>query len=89
VVDVLDGEVALFCPEPKLINANLRSEKASQRAAGHEKASLGKPQSFISAVERGQRRIDVLELARFARAIGVEPGRLFAEIVDRRSARSR
>jgi transcriptional regulator with XRE-family HTH domain len=42
--------------------------------------SLKKPQSFISSYERGQRRIDVLELAIIAGAMGVDPRRLFNRI---------
>ena len=42
---------------------------------------LGKPQSFVSDYERGQRRIDVLEFVRIADALGVAPDVLFAEIL--------
>jgi transcriptional regulator with XRE-family HTH domain len=42
---------------------------------------LGKPQSFISEYERGQRRVDVVELLVIARALGIEPLDLFTEIV--------
>lgn len=42
---------------------------------------LGKPQSFVSAFEAGQRRVDVLELLRIAQALGVAPRTLFEEIV--------
>ncbi|NFV81408.1 helix-turn-helix domain-containing protein [Magnetospirillum aberrantis] len=42
---------------------------------------LGKPQSFVSAYEAGQRRIDVLELARIAQALGLEPEHVFGEIM--------
>lgn len=41
---------------------------------------LGKPQSFVSAYEAGQRRVDVLELMRIADAIGEDPAVLFGEI---------
>jgi len=42
---------------------------------------LNKPQSFVSAYEAGQRRVDVLELLRIAEAIGVGPRDLFEPIV--------
>jgi transcriptional regulator with XRE-family HTH domain len=42
---------------------------------------LQKPQSFISAYERGQRRIDVLELVRIAAALKLDPCELFASLI--------
>jgi transcriptional regulator with XRE-family HTH domain len=44
-------------------------------------ARLGKPQSFVSEYERGQRRVDVVELLVISRALGVDPLKLFGEIV--------
>jgi transcriptional regulator with XRE-family HTH domain len=44
-------------------------------------ARLGKPQSFVSEYERGQRRVDVVELLVISRALGVDPVELFAEVV--------
>ncbi len=44
-------------------NASLTQEQLAQ--------SLGQTQSFISKVERGERRLDVVELRAFCRAIGV------------------
>jgi transcriptional regulator with XRE-family HTH domain len=35
--------------------------------------TLGRHQSFVATVERGQRRIDVVELLAFAEAIGFDP----------------
>ena len=43
-------------------------------------ARLGKPQSFVSEYERGQRRVDVVELFVISRALGADPVELFAEI---------
>ena len=41
---------------------------------------LSKPQSFVSEYERGQRRVDVVELLMIARALGADPLDLFTEI---------
>jgi transcriptional regulator with XRE-family HTH domain len=43
-------------------------------------ARLGKPQSFVSEYERGQRRVDVVEFLVVSLALGVEPVELFVEI---------
>lgn len=37
---------------------------------------LGKPQSYISKAERGERRIDVVEFIDLARVLGKEPSEL-------------
>lgn len=42
---------------------------------------VGKDQSFISNIERGQRRIDVLELYALARAMNRDPVELYTELV--------
>lgn len=54
-------------------NAGLTQQDVAER--------LGKPQSFVSAYEAGQRRVDVLELARIARALGLEPELVFGEVM--------
>jgi hypothetical protein len=42
------------------------------------------PQSFVSNYERGQRRIDMLELLRIVVALKGDPRRVFADILRRR-----
>ena len=42
---------------------------------------LGKPQQFISYVEKGERRIDVVEFYAFAKALDADPVALYAEAV--------
>lgn len=43
---------------------------------------LGKPQSFVSKVERGERRIDVIEFCQISEALGHEPAELLREFID-------
>jgi len=40
--------------------------------------ALGKPQNWVSNVERGVRRLDVIELIVVARALGHDPKAIFA-----------
>lgn len=65
----------------------LKSLVDARKAAGLTQAELservGKPQPFMSKVERGVRRIDVIEFCAIARALGQEPVVLFSAIVRR------
>ena len=57
---------------------------ARQRAALTQvelAARLGKPQSFVSSLEAGKRRVDVIEFLLIARTLGADPLAIFAEIV--------
>lgn len=44
---------------------------------------LGRPQSFVSKFERGERRLDVIEFLEVARALSLDPARLITDL-DRR-----
>ena len=44
---------------------------------------LGRPQSFVSKFERGERRLDVIEFLDVARALAVDPARIISDL-DRR-----
>lgn len=44
---------------------------------------LGKPQSFVSKYERRERRLDVVEFVKIAKAIGIDPCRIVREIEKR------
>lgn len=52
----------------------------ARKSAGFTQAELatklGKHQSFISKIESGERRIDVIELLHIARMLGVAPKQL-------------
>lgn len=43
---------------------------------------LNKPQSFVSDVERGERRLDVVEFTHFCRAIETNPLDLYIKFVE-------
>ncbi|WP_404374111.1 helix-turn-helix domain-containing protein [Sphingomonas sp. MMS24-J45] len=51
--------------------------KQSRIEAGLTQAQLAlrlqRPQSFIADVEKGQRRVDLVEFVNFARAVGFDP----------------
>ena len=47
--------------------------------------SLGNTQTFISKIERGERRIDVVEFIEICDALGVDPFAALREYVKRRS----
>ncbi len=53
---------------------------------GQLAAKIGKPQAFISNVERGARRIDVIEFCVLARTLNTDPVSLFAHILGRMPA---
>jgi len=44
---------------------------------------VGKDQTFISIIERGQRRVDVLEFVALAKAMKADPVGLFADVLKR------
>lgn len=54
--------------------------KASGASQQDVADALGWNQSQVAKIETCQRRIDVIELIRFAEAIGVDAGRLVAEV---------
>jgi transcriptional regulator with XRE-family HTH domain len=44
---------------------------------------LGRPQSFVSKFERGERRLDVIEFLDVARALNVDPARIVVDLERR------
>lgn len=45
---------------------------------------LGNTQTFVSKCERGERRIDAVELVEFAEAMGLAPQELLGEYLEQR-----
>jgi transcriptional regulator with XRE-family HTH domain len=52
--------------------ANLTQTEAAER--------LGRKQTFVSEIERGLRRVDVIEIVLISRALDTDPFQLFAEL---------
>jgi transcriptional regulator with XRE-family HTH domain len=66
-----------------LAEARKRARLTQQQLA----RQLHKPQSFVSAYERGHRRIDVLEFLRIVETLGGDPRKVFADVLARRTRR--
>ena len=65
----------------KVVGACLAAARRRANVTQDELAArLKKPQSFVSEYERGQRRVDVVELLVISRALSIEPVDLFGEI---------
>jgi transcriptional regulator with XRE-family HTH domain len=72
--------------EHKLVGAALAAARERVGLTQVQLAKLlRKPQSFVSSYERGQRRIDVLELLRIVEALEGNPRRVFDDILKRRN----
>jgi transcriptional regulator with XRE-family HTH domain len=46
-------------------------------------ARLGVPPSYLSKIENGTRRLDVIELVRIAEAMGADPAEIVREVMTR------
>jgi transcriptional regulator with XRE-family HTH domain len=49
-------------------------------------ALLGKPQSFVSAYENGQRRVDLLEFLAVVETLKADPLAVLAQVIERKTA---
>jgi transcriptional regulator with XRE-family HTH domain len=66
-----------------LLTETRRAAGVSQR---HLAARLGKAQSHVGMIERGQRRVDALEFHLIAEALGADPARLYDAFCRRLAA---
>ena len=72
--------------EHKAVGQALAAIRKRARVTQQDLAKrLDKPQSFISAYENGQRRIDLLEFMRISEALRVDPQKAFAEVLSEKS----
>lgn len=61
----------------QLLSEARKTEKLTQAELS---GRLGRPQSFVSKYEHGERRLDVIEFAEVARALGIDPLRFLAKL---------
>jgi transcriptional regulator with XRE-family HTH domain len=74
---VHSADQSAFC---ELMVAARKKAGLTQQAAARR---LNKPQSFVAKYERGERRIDVVELVVIARALGADPAHLVRALMRR------
>jgi transcriptional regulator with XRE-family HTH domain len=71
---------SVFTPRhQEFIQFLVTARKAANVTQVELAARLGRPQSFVSKYERGERRLDVVEFCQIAEALGHEPARLLQE----------
>lgn len=65
----------------------------ARKAAGLSQEALGKmlgrPQSFVSKYEAGERRLDVVEFLEVAEVLGIDPARFIAELLGVKGRRKK
>lgn len=66
-----------------LVDVLIETRKAAGMTQTDLAKKVGKDQTFISLIERGQRRVDVLEFVALAKAMGQDPVEFLAEVVGR------
>ena len=65
-----------------LIAAIVEAREAAGLTQRRLAAKLKRSNSFVWKIEAGERRIEVLEFAELARALGVKPSAICAKVLD-------
>jgi transcriptional regulator with XRE-family HTH domain len=74
---------SLRTPQHEKLRAVLTSARTAAGLTQAELAGkLARPQSFVAKYEKGERRIDVIEFGEIAGALGRDPCKLLAVILD-------
>jgi transcriptional regulator with XRE-family HTH domain len=66
-----------------LVEVLIKARKAARLTQTDVAERLGKDQTFVSLIERSQRRVDVLEFVAIAKAMGQDPVDLFGKVYAR------
>ena len=74
---------SVFTPRhQEFIRFLVAARKAANITQVELAARLGRPQSFVSKYERGERRLDVVEFCQVAEALGRSPSELLQDFFD-------
>jgi transcriptional regulator with XRE-family HTH domain len=71
----------------RLLNLLVQARKQANLTQQKLAEALGRPQSFVSKFESGERRIDIVEFLTISRVIGVDPHALIRQVEARPSQR--
>jgi transcriptional regulator with XRE-family HTH domain len=79
---------SMFTPEYRLLLDIVVAERDKSGLTQQEVADrLGKPQPWVSYIENGVRRLDILEFIAVMRALGADPEAVFGDFLGRLPAR--
>lgn len=67
----------------RLLAVLVRGRKKAGLKQSEVAAKLGKLQSYISKVELGERRLDVIEFSRVAQAVGLDPVSVLRDVLKK------
>lgn len=77
-----------FSPEYKIFLSLIADvRKRAEKTQAEVAKALGKPQSFVSKYERGERRIDFAEFVDLCDILETDPVKFLKEFKDRRGGR--
>jgi len=62
--------------QERLVEARNAAGLTQEELAG----MLGRPQSFVSKVESGDRRLDVVEYVQWTHCVGIDPGTIISAL---------
>jgi transcriptional regulator with XRE-family HTH domain len=72
----------IYTREYRILLRILRSKRQQNRLSQDDFAKkLGVPQSFISKIESGERRIDIVDLFRFCEVLNIDVVQFIKELV--------
>ena len=64
-----------------LVESMTEARRAARKTQTDVARSIGCQQSLVARIESGQRRIDVVDIVRWAKAVGVDP-HIFLNVVE-------